>query len=394
MFIRKKGIYIVLFLAVCLLNGCRTVDEKSDITGAEQQEDHTERDERIVKEAISCIEDKKYPQAIGLLSGIQDNEQAEDLLKQLRYLISGSYLANLEDGVAVLDKSGKVKIKTDHTYRKDNTYQESLDWEHIVSLSFAQDRLDALDKKGHIHSTKDTDPAYIYVAEKLKSYTDISAISTDFDSYVLLPRTGQIKVYTEKYSESLEYYKKEISTWTDVAKVINGKTRIAALKRDGTVYVADYNKYIYDANDTLYDEVASWTDIVDIADDIGGPMVGLKSDGTVVCSKYEIKAPNGELVDNPNAFDVSGWKDIIAISQSGYSLLGLKRDGSVVATGNNENKQLDVSDWHDIVAIAAGDWISIGLKSDGTIVMAGDCGTIDLPDISDMKNLYVPTVKY
>ncbi|WP_330387324.1 hypothetical protein, partial [[Clostridium] polysaccharolyticum] len=166
------------------------------------------------------------------------------------------------------------------------------------------------------------------------------------------------------------------------------------LKKDGTVCVADYNKYVSGADGTLYDEVEDWTDIVDIADVFGGPIVGLKSDGTVICSKYEIKGPDGKLIKNPHAFHVSGWNDIIAISQSGYSLLGLKRDGSVVATGGNAHKQLDVSGWHDIVAIAAGDRVSIGLKSDGTVVIAGDCGRIALPDVSNMKNLYVPTVKY
>jgi alpha-tubulin suppressor-like RCC1 family protein len=120
----------------------------------------------------------------------------------------------------------------------------------------------------------------------------------------------------------------------------------------------------------------------------------LKSDGTVICSKYEIKGPDGNLVKNPHAFHVSGWNDIIAISQSTYSLLGLKRDGSVVATGGNAHKQLDVSSWHDIVAIAAGDWISVGLKSDGTVVIAGDCGKLDPKDVADMNDLYVPAVKY
>ncbi|SET65794.1 RCC1 domain-containing protein, partial [[Clostridium] polysaccharolyticum] len=300
---------------------------------------------------------------------------------------------NINVGVAAIDNRGKVQIAVDDTIYREHRYDTSLEWHDIKELSYAQSRLDGLDQTGHIYSTKDTDPAYNYVAEKLKSYTEIEGISTDFDSYALLSKTGKIEAFSEKYDKSFEFFKEETSTWTDVVKAVNGKSCIVALKQDGTVYVADYNKKC-GGSEITYDEVDEWTDIVDIADDTGGSIVGLKSDGTVVCTKEEIKGPDGCFVYNPNTFDVSDWNDIIAISQSTYSLLGLKRDGSVVATGNNENKQLDVSDWHDIVAIAAGDWISVGLKSDGTVVIAGDCGRIALPDVSNMKNLYVPTVKY
>ncbi|SET45917.1 hypothetical protein [[Clostridium] polysaccharolyticum] len=386
MSMKNKEKVLFLVLTVCLLSGCGMVKEKTEATEAEHKE-------AVIKKAISSIEEKKYPQAIGMLSKIKDDKKAEDLLQQLRYLISGTYLANLDIGVAAIDNSGKVKTAVDTTIYKEPIYSECSDWNNIISLSCAFERLDGLDKEGNVYSTNDPDPAYIYVIEKLKSYKDIVAISTDFDNYVLLSKTGKIEAFSQKYGEALNYFKKEISTWTDVVKVVTGQRRIAALKRDGTVYIADYNKY-YGVDGTVDDEVNDWTDIVDIADVFGGPIVGLKSDGTVICSKEEIKGPDGNLVKNPHAFHVSGWNDIIAISQSGYSLLGLKRDGSVVATGGNAHKQLDVSGWHDIVAIAAGDWISVGLKSDGTVVIAGDCGKLDPKDVANMNDLYVPTVKY
>ena len=46
----------------------------------------------------------------------------------------------------------------------------------------------------------------------------------------------------------------------------------------------------------------------------------------------------------------------------------MKADGTVVAVGNNADGQCDVSDWTDIVAIAAGTNFTVGLKSDGTVI--------------------------
>ena len=52
--------------------------------------------------------------------------------------------------------------------------------------------------------------------------------------------------------------------------------------------------------------------------------------------------------------------------------VGLKSDGTVVATGKNEDGRCDVSDWSDIVAVSAGDDHTVGLKSNGTVVATGD----------------------
>ena len=400
--------HILLITVVCLLCGCNTtvqntdggitssnpdhvkVSEKPNLTEAYLLKDDANNDEVKIKEAIACIQNKKYPQAIGLLSKIKNNKQAEDLLKQLRYIISGTYLANLNAGIAAIDNSGKVKVMIDDTIYKNYGYGETSHWNNINSLSDAQGRLDALDKEGVIHSTLDTDPSYRYVADQLKSYTAISTISTDYDNYVLLSKSGNIYAYSDRSSDALDSYKDKISTWKDVVDVVTGNLRIAALQSDGTVYVADYNKYYDSPDDYLYDEIEDWTDIVDISAAKVGPIAGLKSDGTVVMSRYKLKGINYDY-----SYDVSSWNDIIAISKSSTSLLGLKRDGTVVATGNNESGQLEVSGWHDIVAIAAGDWISIGLKSDGTLVIAGQTEEgVAMPDISGVNQLYVPNVIY
>ena len=384
MFNTNKAKCIFLLVFTCLLSGCGITTEVPKVTGTEIQEEKAESDESILKEAISYIQEKRYPQAIGLLSKVEDNKQAEELLKQLRYIISGSYIANINAGVAAIDNNGKVKIAIDDIIYKSNGLGKSSNWTNIVSLSAGGGRLDALDKEGSIHCTGDIEPYDKAVVEQLHSYTDISILSTDYGDYVTLSKTGRVDAYNES-TDALDLFRDEISKLKDVVDVVTGQIRMAALKKDGTVYVADYNKYLNTPDSYFYDEVADWTDIVDISAESIGSIAGLKSDGTVVVSTSDNKYIS---------FDVSGWNDIIAISKGNNSLLGLKRDGTVVATGNNEHKQLEVSDWHDIVAIAAGDWISIGLKSDGTLVIAGEVEDgVDQPDVSNINNLYVPTIK-
>ena len=104
--------------------------------------------------------------------------------------------------------------------------------------------------------------------------------------------------------------------------------------------------------------------------------VGLKRDGTVVAVGEN---RNGQC-------EVSGWRDIVAVAAGKNHTVGLKRDGTVVAVGSNAYGKSEVSDWRDIVAVAAGEYHTVGLKRDGTVVAVGknvygQCEVSDWADI-------------
>ena len=112
--------------------------------------------------------------------------------------------------------------------------------------------------------------------------------------------------------------------------------------------------------------------------------VGIKSDGTVVAT-------------GDNSFgqcDVSGWTDIVAIMAGWFHTIGLKGDGTVVATGRNEEGQCDVSGWADIAAIAAMGDHTVGLKSDGTVLATGDNdeGQCDVSGWADIVSVAAGTL--
>ena len=51
--------------------------------------------------------------------------------------------------------------------------------------------------------------------------------------------------------------------------------------------------------------------------------------------------------------------------------VGLQRDGTVVAAGQNTYGQCNVSEWRDVIAVSAGSEHTIGLRADGTVLCAG-----------------------
>lgn len=89
--------------------------------------------------------------------------------------------------------------------------------------------------------------------------------------------------------------------------------------------------------------------------------VALKKDGTVFATGH----------NNEGQCEVSDWQGIIAVDTSGYHTIGLKSDGTVIATGKNSDGQCDVNDWHSIIAVQVGVSHTVGLKSDGTVVATG-----------------------
>ena len=68
--------------------------------------------------------------------------------------------------------------------------------------------------------------------------------------------------------------------------------------------------------------------------------------------------------------NVSGWKDVIAVSAGTNHTIGLCKNGTVISTSMKKGQELDgeIKDWNDIIAISAAAGFSVGLRSNGTVV--------------------------
>ena len=89
--------------------------------------------------------------------------------------------------------------------------------------------------------------------------------------------------------------------------------------------------------------------------------VGLKSDGTVLATGYNASGQCG----------VEDWTGIVQVAAGERHTVGLMADGTVVAAGTNDEGECNVGYWTDIVQIDAGRYHTVGLKSDGTLVAVG-----------------------
>lgn len=113
--------------------------------------------------------------------------------------------------------------------------------------------------------------------------------------------------------------------------------------------------------------------------------VGVKADGTVIATNY-----NDEGQTN-----VSEWKDIVSVSAKGAITIGLKSDGTVAVSHSLFN--IDITDWENIIEVSAGERYIIGLKNDGSLVSQGHRGdgqrnVDDWTDIVDVATGWRHTV--
>jgi uncharacterized repeat protein (TIGR02543 family) len=102
----------------------------------------------------------------------------------------------------------------------------------------------------------------------------------------------------------------------------------------------------------------------------GRHTVGIRPDGTVVATGN----------NDDGQCNVDGWTNILHVAAGFSHTVGLEEGGTVVATGNNDDGQCNVGGWTDISLVVAGDWHTVGLKNDGTVVATGksDQGQCDV----------------
>ena len=70
--------------------------------------------------------------------------------------------------------------------------------------------------------------------------------------------------------------------------------------------------------------------------------------------------------------DVGNWRDIVSVAVGWLHTIGLQKDGTVVANGDNFYEQCaEIWRWRDIVAVTVRNWNIVGLKRGGTVVVVG-----------------------
>jgi tetratricopeptide (TPR) repeat protein len=152
-------------------------------------------------------------------------------------------------------------------------------------------------------------------------------------------------------------------------RIAKYKYRIAAGYRATYIVTVDGTVVMFSTLVQFDKIISGWRDIVAISE-CGD--AGLKTNGTVVAVNI-----NGEC-------NIAGWRDIIAISGPSPHIVGLKSDGTVVTV--NRSCDRNIADWRDIIAISAGNNYTVGLKANGTVITTGydSDGRCDVSDWRDI----------
>ena len=90
--------------------------------------------------------------------------------------------------------------------------------------------------------------------------------------------------------------------------------------------------------------------------------IGLRADGTLV-------ATGSNYAGKSMVHTLTGVRELCE-HQSNHTLF-LRHDGSVATLGSNANGECNVGEWRDVIAADSGHVFSLGLRSDGTVLATG-----------------------
>ena len=295
-----------------------------------------------------------------------DPELAGEVLAVMRMLAEEGY----EGAIAAVEGLGEYKDASDRSdeIRKDlpniREYEEA---EKLLANGNYEAAAKAYESLGDFRDSRQKmAEANMKVNEAL--YSEAESLLSEGDTVHAAMAFGQLGEYKDSKTKSLEL-------WDDIAErktLACGYFDTITLRNAGNVTSVGGNS----VNNAEWRKIAEWTDIISVG--AGGyHAVGLRNDGTVAVTG------NNEY----GQCDVSGWGDIVAIAAGYEHTVGLKTDGTVIATGNDEKGQCDVDDWSDIIAVDAGMNHTVGLKSDKTVIAAGNnsYGQCNVKDWKDIK---------
>lgn len=182
----------------------------------------------------------------------------------------------------------------------------------------------------------------------------VKEVIYDTEGGVCLMKDGTVQTYgihVDQQQSALG-----VKDWTDI-KQICGSYWVAGLKEDGTVVR------------TINGREEEWKqlDIQNVKAICSSSVncLALLNDGTVKELSSSLDA------DKKGLLLVDSWTDITQIAMGEAHSVGLKSDGTVVATGSNNFGQCDVEEWKDVVFVDAANQCTIGLTKEGELLITG-----------------------
>ena len=160
-----------------------------------------------------------------------------------------------------------------------------------------------------------------------------------------------------KIKESCIAFTKKNKRYFVPADAAAGTETFFVISQEGDVLQFGQNEDISEYGEIKAD---NWKDITDIV--AVSHAVGLKKDGTVVASGY----------NKYGQCEVSKWSNIKKIACSLFSTAAIKEDGSVVFCGSNTGWTGNLSSWKNIKDIFCTEDYLLGIDNDGNVYYYGE----------------------
>lgn len=138
---------------------------------------------------------------------------------------------------------------------------------------------------------------------------------------------------------------------------MKSEDRLAA--NENTVLVLNQEGTVQQYGDCDY-SIDHWSNIVLVSAG-KNHIVGLSKEGNVVAA--------GD--DSYGQCSVSLWTSILDVSAGGAHTVGLRNDHTVVCSGDNQLGQCEVSKWENVVDVEAGNTCTLAVTEEGTVIVAG-----------------------
>ena len=157
---------------------------------------------------------------------------------------------------------------------------------------------------------------------------------------------------------------------TGAVKAVQKQNCLFLLMQDGSVACLDSGDDRFMIWQEPRPDFSEWTDVVDIDTVLWHP------DDIYYYEVFAAVMADGSVTISPRRVEMltDGWTDMAKIGLGGSYVVGVKKDGTVLAAGRDERIIEDVSEWADIVDISCADTYCVGLRRDGTLVFAGEFG--------------------
>lgn len=362
------------------------------------------KEKAIVKEAYNMgnkyLEDKQYMKAIEMYESVIEYEDSEEKVREASYYLALNYIDENK-----YDEAKEYFIKADG-YKDSVLYLSKLEvltaekaketiYEEALQKYNDDEYEEAIELFEMIEDYKDSKE---YIEECnlcLKRINRNNILAAGVRTSVAITSTNEVRAVGNNVAGQCN-----VENWEDIVSVDTYGCFTIGLRKDGRVSVAG----VYDGFD--FRGTSAWENIIDVA--AGEQFVlGLSENGKVYVettnASQNIKTEAWENVMTIDAGwdfavgltknkellftgeygkqleeyekDKDKWKNVVNISSGGGGdvstcrskghTVGLCKDGTVVAIGDNNYGQCDVEGWTDMIKVVAGDWYTVGLQAGG-----------------------------